>query len=424
MNLGIEIVVYVCEYTMQLLCIHSFLGKNVKFDLKLLVTGSTFISILLAVLHMNLPNIFTLLSHVVMFIYILIEFGIKIVDDIVLILFNILVSGSLQLLAALPVSLMSNSINNDGIVVLIINLVSVFIMAFIYKRMKVNKIYIKIIEFDKIIAKALVIIFVLFIYLFIAYKVKEEMEVLAYFITGILVFLVVAVIHNWQKDRFEIKQKNLELYMHELYGKTFEGMVENIRIRQHDFKNQLAAIYGMHLTADSFEELVESQKKYCDYIIEESRYDSILTKCNDKILAGFLYTKFTEWEKKGVQFDFEIVLSNSKCKLATYELIEITGTLLDNASEHEINCEVHKPVQFTIKENEKAVIIICRNHTNYMPSDEIGKLFDKGYSTKGDGRGLGLYNVKKLLDGKGSIIAGNQMIEGENYLEFKIEISR
>lgn len=210
--------------------------------------------------------------------------------------------------------------------------------------------------------------------------------------------------------------------MHDLYGKSVEGMIENIRIRQHDFKNQLTAIYGMHLTSENFEELVESQKKYCDFLMEESKYDSILTMCKDKILAGFLYTKFMEWENKGVEFDFEIMLSDTKCKVATYELIEITGVLIDNASEAEMSVENHKPIQFMIKDDVDKVFITCRNHTKYMPIEELERLFDKGYSTKGIERGLGLYNIKKILEGKGNIIAGNYVNNEENYLELKVEI--
>ncbi|MFQ9514276.1 MAG: sensor histidine kinase [Eubacterium sp.] len=426
MNLVIETIAYLCEYMMQLLCIHAFLGKKIKVNLKLLITGSLFVVILLTIVHFKMSEMFTLLPHIVMFIYILIEFRIKIIDDIILILFNILISGSLQLLIAFPVSLFSDIIVDDSISALIINVLALFIMAIIYScfRLQYNTLYNKTIEYDQVIIRVLCIVFILFIYLFVSYKVEEEMEILSYFTTALLAFVVVGIVFNWQKDRYEIKQKNLELYMHELYGKTFEGMIENIRIRQHDFKNQIAAIYGMHLTAENFEELVENQKKYCDYIMKESKYDSILTKCKDKILAGFLYTKFTEWEKKGASFEFDILLSNAKCNLATYEMIELSGILLDNASEYVIKNKDNKTVRYILKDYDDKVVIKCRNQSAYMTQEEIGKMFQKGYSTKGKDRGLGLYNVKKMLDGKGQIIVENQMLNEKNYIEFNVEIYR
>lgn len=260
--------------------------------------------------------------------------------------------------------------------------------------------------------------------MYIYYKIEKRIIIFAYFICALLICVAVKMALDWNKDRYEIKQKNLELHMHELYGKAFEGMIENIRIRQHDFKNQLAAIYGMHLTAENFEDLVDSQKKYCDYLMEESRYDSILTKCNDKILAGFLYTKFNEWEKKGIDFQFNISLNNSKCKLATYELIEISGILIDNAAEAEISNSYNQKVEFIIKDTDDAIRIMSRNKFEHIPMEEINKFFKKGYSTKGDNRGLGLYDVKKLLDGKGEIIVRNMVIDEENYIEFRIEVER
>ena len=52
------------------------------------------------------------------------------------------------------------------------------------------------------------------------------------------------------------------------------------------------------------------------------------------------------------------------------------------------------------------------------------KFFDKGFSTKGKNRGLGLYNVKKNVEDKGNIIVMNKTAENKNWIEFKIEIDK
>ena len=176
---------------------------------------------------------------------------------------------------------------------------------------RLNKFYIKIIKWERTIVKCLILFSVFILYLMIKFKLEDKMVVRAYFISAVTACIAIIIALKWQSDRYKMEQKSMELKMHEIYGKTFEGMLENIRIRQHDYKNQLAAIYGMHLTADSFEELVESQKQYCDNLVREGRYDSILTSCNDKILAGFLYTKFAECEKVGMEINFEVFVNNS-----------------------------------------------------------------------------------------------------------------
>lgn len=424
MNLVIEIAGDFCEFVMQMLCIHAFLGKKIKIDIKIILLGVLFIIILCSPMYFAVPKILTLLAHVIIWLYVLIEFKLRVIDSIIIIGLNILISTSIQIIVSFPIGIFDSESISEYELFLLVNIFSLIAMICLISCVDINKLYNKAIEWDKTIIKMLSIVFLLFFYLVIQYKLKEKMAILAYFICAIMIFIVVKMALDWKCDRDEMKRKSLELHMHELYGKTYEGMIENIRVRQHDFKNQLAAIYGMHLTAENFEELVEQQKKYCDFLMEESRYDSILTKCNDKILAGFLYTKFNEWEKRGVNFKFDISLEDSKCKLATYELIEISGILIDNAAEAEIGKIPHKEVEFILKDSNDTVSIISRNQSEYIPFEEINNFFKKGYSSKGENRGIGLYDVKRVLDGKGKIVVNNKSINGENYIEFHIEIDK
>ena len=424
MNLVIEIIGYLCEFVMQLLFIYALLGKKIKVNLKIILLGILYIMILCIPMHFSVPKMFTLLAYIIIWLYILIEFKVKIVESFIIIGLNILISGSIQLVVSFPIGIFDNESIPEYEIFLLVHIFSLIAMICLISYVDINRLYNKAIEWDKTIIKMLSIVFLLFLYLFIPYKLKEQMAVLAYFICAIMIFVVVKIALDWKRDRDEMRRKSLELHMHELYGKTYESMIENIRVRQHDFKNQLAAIYGMHLTAENFEELVEQQKKYCDFLMEESRYDSILTKCNDKIFAGFLYTKLNEWEKKGIDFKFNISLENSNCKLATYELIEISGILIDNAAEAELKRENHNEVEFILEDSVDKVKIISRNWSEYISVDEINQFFRKGYSTKGKDRGIGLYDVKKLLEGKGEVFVTNQSVNKENYIEFKVEIER
>ena len=420
MNLVIETIAYLCECMMQLMCIHAFLGKKIKFDLKTVVVILLNVLISTLVINLRLPNTLTMLTHIVFFIYIILQFKIKVLYDLVLVILELLLGGSIQLLVMFPISFISEYVSNHNILGLLINIFSLLLMILFLHNIKVNKIYLKVIKFDKLIAIILSIVSIMFIYLFVIYKVDEKMDVVPYFICGIMICIVIKLILDWQKERYTMNQKLLELKMHDLYGKTFEGMIENIRIRQHDFKNQIAAIYGMHLTVNNFEELVEKQKMYCDYLVAESKYDSILTKCNDRILAGFLYTKFNETEKKGIKIDFDICINDSKCTLATYEIIELVGILIDNAVEYELEHMNDKQIYFVCKEYSDYINIVCKNKTEYLLFDEISNFFKKGYSTKGKNRGLGLYKLKNMLENNGDISVSNN----DNYLEFDIKIKK
>lgn len=424
MSLGIEILIYSIEYITQMICIYSVAKEKFKLDYKTLITFILFVGILITAVKVEDIKILSMIPHIILFFYVKNLFKLKAINSMIVIILNFLLSGTTQIIAAVTMSGLYGVLNDDHLFMLCINVASLVIMILGSKLLNLNELYNKAIHIDERIMKILAWVILIFMQLYIQYKIEETMMLGAYFVSTVMICIIVKIALDWNKDRYEIRQKELELHMHEVYGKTFYGMIEKIRIRQHDFKNQMAAIYGMHLTADNFEELVESQKKYCEYLMEESKFDSILTKCNDKILAGFLYTKFTEWEKRGVNFKFDIVLNDSQCKLPTYDLIKITGILIDNAAEEQLQQECNCDVEFYLRDSDDCVSIKSLNRTEYVSMDKIGQLFNKGYSTKGEGRGLGLYEVKRILEDKGEIVVRNVIENKINYVEFNIQVKK
>ena len=79
----------------------------------------------------------------------------------------------------------------------------------------------------------------------------------------------------------------------------------------------------------------------------------------------------------------------------THELITIVGNLIDNALEAVTNCE-KKQVEVEIQYGN-TLIITVQDTGKGIQEKEIEALFTKGYSTKGDNRGYGLYLVKESI---------------------------
>ena len=419
MNLVIEILAELCECMAFVICINTFLNRKLAMNVKMVIFSITEIIMVIVIIEMRLATEFSLIGILLLFIYIWWEFKQNWKRSIILTMLSLVLISCIQLLVVLPISFIHCS---DEMSALMINGILLIIINSLKKWKKLNALYLAVINKEVIILQILLLVGLLITYLIIRYKVNEKIYTMLYFISAIMAISLIIIVLNWQKDRYIMKQKTMELKLHELYGNTFEGMIDNIRIRQHNFKNQLAAIYGMHLTTDNFGELVESQKKYCDYLMKESRFDKILTRCNDKILAGFLYTKFTEVECKGVDIQFEVSVCGSKHTIETYELIEIIGVLVDNAMEYETEKKTGKPIFISVSDEQERMKIICRNKVYDITTEEMAKFFNKGFSTKGEKRGLGLYNVKKILESKGDIIVSNEKIENENWFEICIVI--
>ena len=125
------------------------------------------------------------------------------------------------------------------------------------------------------------------------------------------------------------KRKNLvsemELNITRVYGGMFEDVISDIRRKQHNYKEQIAAIYSTHKTAQSLDELIECQKGYCDMLQEDSKYDFILTACHEPILAGFIYYKCLDCLSKNIIVECNIRVNQWNCEIKLYELIEVLG---------------------------------------------------------------------------------------------------
>ena len=61
MNLVIEIIAYFCECMTQLLCIHAFVGKKIKFDVKTIAVVIIEVAAAILVMNLNLTEVLSLI---------------------------------------------------------------------------------------------------------------------------------------------------------------------------------------------------------------------------------------------------------------------------------------------------------------------------------------------------------------------------
>ena len=204
----------------------------------------------------------------------------------------------------------------------------------------------------------------------------------------------------------------------------YEELVKEIRARQHEFDNHLNAVLNMHLTVDSYEELVSRQSEYVKAISREgvSQYLPLL-KISDKVLAGFLYSKIVS-SREGIETEIEVRSREIISRVSEHSLIEIVGVLVDNA--YEACPEEGGRVRMILDSRQDHLIFQIFNQHEKISLEEIGHFFENGFTTKskkrGD-RGLGLYRAKMIAEkAGGEITVGQEEIGGENYIQFAVVI--
>ncbi len=251
---------------------------------------------------------------------------------------------------------------------------------------------------------------------------------LSIYVVGVLACLlaIYLFIVKLMQDKVDIERKNLEMELHQIYGDTYDELLSTVRKRQHDFDNQLSAVYSMHITATSLDELVERQRQYTAELLENCRYDSILTKCENPILAGYLYNRCLVCENLGIKVNYDISVTQAECSFPLYEVVEILGIFIDNACES-LNDSQIKPsvIKLVVEESSDKLVLSVSNPSKAILYSEIEKMFLKDVSTKGEYRGIGLARAKELTnEHKTDIRVTNYTNEDINWIQFKVEISK
>lgn len=250
-----------------------------------------------------------------------------------------------------------------------------------------------------------------FFFLFI-FKRNQELDLKSGIFLILLVCLFFFSLYKilWFQKEYAIRTQYEELYY---------DTITNIRERQHKFMNQLDAIYQMYILYDNYEDLVSSQKMKLRDLYRYEMPNKVLVLENP-ILVAHIYRKYAEAQDMGLEIDMEFSCSLKKVSIPDIVLIEIIGNLFDNACEATYANQKKEIVFRIYYEQEKLYLQICNEH-EYIEYEILKKFFNMGFSTKGEGRGLGLPYIRKLVRKyHGQIEMGNLVMYGKNFVSVQI----
>lgn len=216
------------------------------------------------------------------------------------------------------------------------------------------------------------------------------------------------------------KHEEQQRKIYEQYLPVIDELMDKLRAKQHEFDNHIQAINMLTLTSTDYESIVKSMNTYIQEL-EIDNYIKDLLKLENKILAGFIYSKIKKAHELGVSFSIEIQNYIFDVEMKDYELIEILGNLIDNALETGV--DENKVILKLTKEKDMNVIQLSNKHP-YLKKDIVNKMFKEGISTKSDSRGYGLHNVKQIVQKyNGETQVYNYEIGGDNYVVFNLILS-
>ena len=252
--------------------------------------------------------------------------------------------------------------------------------------------------------------------IFVIYGIAANFDFNISFITNILIIVaLVSFFYIFINEDNEFHKLNDEYDSLFKCIQTFEEWIEREQLNRHEYKNQLASL-----------RCISKEKKVKDKI------DSII---NDNIninsstvnqlkpipnggLKGLLYYKIVIAQNNKLNIELDISLKHPNLIKNISEvnmkiICRLVGIYMDNAIEAATTTN-KKIICLEIYEIKKEINIVISNSFN--KTDNFSKRYEKGYSTKGKGRGNGLYFAKKMVN-KCSWITEEQSTHDEFYIQ-------
>ena len=213
--------------------------------------------------------------------------------------------------------------------------------------------------------------------------------------SSILIVRCVKAIQGEENMKAEMRRQELT----RSYISGLEYMVDEMSAFRHDYKNILSTMAGF-IHENRMDELREFFERQIQDAVpdKESKGQawSSLRNVETMELKGFLYEKVLTAMSRNVAVQVDIRRDTRVCCKNMKEIIRILGIFLDNAIEAAEDCDPAGAVYIRLDQTDRGVMIRVEN--TYKEKPELSKMYEKGWSTKGEGRGNGLYRTKEMIE--------------------------
>lgn len=258
------------------------------------------------------------------------------------------------------------------------------------------------------------------------FETKEKLKDQALYLSGIEVIASVAPIFIEGDFAGAVAtfrdQSEMQNLIHELSGT--EQYIDSMRAQTHEFMNKMHVILGL-IELEKYSEVTSFIRQLNNDYQEEIGY--ITEKIKVPAIAGFLLGKINEAKEQGVEIILEeqSFLPELKTGESIHLLLQIMGNLLDNAKEavaHTLDKRVTLLVSYDLE--GQILIIKVTDSGQGIAADIQAKMFERGFSTKGEHRGYGLNLIQTIVTNhQGFIEVKSQQNQGTTfYIELPYEM--
>ena len=213
---------------------------------------------------------------------------------------------------------------------------------------------------------------------------------------------VIKKLDTYLKEKLQEKlnqEQTLRYRDMERYSLHIEELYKEVRSFRHDYTNLLTSLRLGIEEEDmgQIKEVYDSVLKDSSQKLQDNKYDlGRLVNIRDRSLKSLLAGKFIKAREKDIVFNVEVPEEIQVEGMSLLDFLTIVSILCDNAIE--ASAEASQPhVSIAFIKNGAQETFIIENSIKEEGID-ISEIFSFGVSSKGEGRGVGLYTVMKIVE--------------------------
>lgn len=218
-----------------------------------------------------------------------------------------------------------------------------------------------------------------------------------------ILIYVTALVVSWGavldiRDAYSARNAARQRQMLEDAYRQLEALNGTLRAQRHDFMNHIQVIYSLTELEDR-----PAALEYMDRLYTSVRSAGRSLKTASPAVNALLAAKSAACQEKNVPFLTDIHSDWKDCPVPGWEMCRILGNLIDNALDAPAG-EAPKALCVALWEDVKGFHFAVENNGAPVPEEIQDSLFQRGFSTKGPGRGMGLSIVQEILEQYGGQI--------------------
>ncbi|QXA19825.1 competence system sensor histidine kinase ComD [Streptococcus gordonii] len=289
----------------------------------------------------------------------------------------------------------------------IVNILALFFVLKSFEFFEFEFSYFKNFDFEKEIMNVIKIYVTIHILLNISHWFSENAHLNSFAsmiaTIGFIMFLSTLFYLKSAREQYEkakeIQQKKEEQRQLQLYTDEIVGLYNEIRGFRHDYAGMLTSLQTGINSGDmkEVERIFHNVLSQANISLRSDDYTFFeLNNVQDTALRSVLIQTIFKARECGVEIVFEMKDVIGTLPMKLLDLVRVASVLLNNAVEGAAESP-SKTMNVSLVKLDKEIVFVIQNsrQSRYINLEEI---YEVGFSTKGENRGLGLNNVKEIID--------------------------